>query len=197
MSRALMRENTTARFSQGWVPARVRDLKKEEGTNLLEYGLVAILFMTLMFGLMGLGQMLYGYHFVGHAAKSAARWAAVNGATCGAPTPTCPSCDNSCNGTNLMNNGPASASDIATYVTNITPQGIDSTQVTVNSTWPVQTSSPTICSAGVTGVSATPIPNYPGCTVEVQVSYNFNWFFPLGNSSSVTMSSSSEMVVSH
>src|SRR5271157_5596013 len=121
MARPPILEDAMARSLQGWIPARVRSLKKEEGTNLLEYGLVAILFMTLMFGLMGLGQMLYGYHFVGHAAKSAARWAAVNGATCGAPKTTCPSCDNSCNGTNLMNNGPASASDIATYVTNITP----------------------------------------------------------------------------
>lgn len=176
----------------------LRRLEREEGSNLLEYGLVAILFLTLMFGLMGLGQMLYAYHYVAHAAKEAARWAAVNGATCGnSPPPglpTCPSCDNSCNGTNLMNNGPASASDVGTYVTATTPPGIDSKQVTVNATWPVQANSPTICNASVPGVSTAAIPNYPGCTVEVQVSYTFRWFYPVGN---VTMSSSSEMVIAH
>lgn len=184
MSRYPVSDNAPERC----VAATVRCLKKEEGTNLMEYGLVAILFMTLMFGLMGLGQMVYAYHYVAHAAKSAARWAAVNGETCAS--------DSSCS-------APASSSDIATYVTNSTPQGIDSTQVTVNSSWPVLTSSPTICSAAATipnGSGSTtlgPYPNYPGCTVEVQVSYKFNWFFPLGSSSSVTMSSSSEMVISH
>jgi len=181
----------------------LRRLKKEEGSNLLEYGLVAILFMTLMFGLMGLGQMVYAYHFVAHAAKSAARWASVNGATCGsAPPPgliSCPSCDNSCNGSKspLMNQGPASNSDVGTYVTTTTPQGIDANAVTVNATWPVETNSPTICSASVPGVSTAAVPNYPGCTVEVQVSYNFRWFYPLGNATSVTLSSSSEMVIAH
>lgn len=197
MSPSLISKNSAAHIFEEWVAESVRPLRKEEGSNLLEYGLVAILFLTLMFGLMGLGEMLYAYHFVNHTAKSAARWAAVNGATCGSPTPTCPSCDNSCNGTNFMNNGPASASDITTYIQNTSPQSIDPSQVTVNSTWPVRTNSPTICSAAVAGISATPIPNYPGCTVDVQITYTFNWFYPLGNASSVTMSSNSEMVIAH
>jgi Flp pilus assembly protein TadG len=184
----------------------LRRLKREEGSNLLEYGLVAILFMTLMFGLMGLGQMLYGYHFVAHAAKSGARWASVNGATCGTPAQalalgvvSCPSCDSSCNGSKspLMNTGPASASDVGTYVTTTAPQGIDANAVTVNATWPVETNSPTICSASVPGVSTAAIPNFPGCTVDVQVSYNFRWFYPLGNATSVTLSSDSATVITH
>jgi hypothetical protein len=55
--------------------------------------------------------------------------------------------------------------------------------------------SPLICSQAVGGVG--PFDNYPGCTVEVQVSYKFNFIFPLVRTTPVTLSSSSEMVIVH
>lgn len=69
---------------------------------------------------------------------------------------------------------PASASDIQTYVRN-PPLGINPSAITVNSTW-------------------TPN-NNPGSTVQVQVQYNFNFILPFLPKSTLTMTSSSQMVI--
>jgi hypothetical protein len=37
----------------------------------------------------------------------------------------------------------------------------------------------------------------PGCEVQVQVRYNFNFLVPFVHSSSVTMSSTSQMIIAH
>ena len=125
--------------------------------------------MMLMFGITGFGHALYAYTFVSNVARDASRWAAVNGNDC--PK------DSSCNGTGVMNNGPADAAAITAYVTSRTPLGIDPAQITVTSTW---------------------IPdNKPGSTVEVQVQYNFNFIFPLIRTSTLPLTSTSETMVIH
>jgi Flp pilus assembly protein TadG len=144
-------------------------LAGESGSNLVEYAILFIAFMMLMFGITGFGHALYAYTFVSNVARDASRWAAVNGSTCGS--------DNSCNGVGIMNNGPAVAGDVTTYVTNRTPLGIDPAQVTVTTTW---------------------IPdNKPGSSVQVQVQYNFTFIFPLIRTSALPLTSTSETVVIH
>lgn len=172
-------------------------LKGEEGVNLLEYGFIAILSMLLILGVTDFGRMLYTYHYLSNTARDAARWASVNGSIC-------KSADNSCNGTNLMNNGPASAADVATYVTKIAPAGINSASppLTTTATWPVQANGPQTCtvtSAGALNCTAvcTTTNNAPGCTVEVQVSYKFTFLFPLIRNSQLTLTSKSMEVISH
>jgi Flp pilus assembly protein TadG len=193
MSRISQRKTIAARFSRDWLAASVGLLRKDEGSNLLEYGLVAILFLTLIFGIMGLGQMLYSYHFVVHAAKEATRFAAVHGSTC--------TSDGSCTAAA----SPSDTAPVTDFVTSITPEGIASSQVTVTPTWPCTSAAAaaactTACYSAVTeGVpphttTIGPALNYPGCTVQVQVSYNFTWLFPM---SPVTLSSSSQMVIAH
>jgi Flp pilus assembly protein TadG len=145
-------------------------LKKDEGSTLVEYAVVFILLITMVFGIIGFGDALYSYSFVNHAAREATRWAAVNGANC--------KTDSSCG-------APAKASDVQTYVTNIAPPGIDSSKVTATATWPSST-----------GVCST-TSNAPGCKVNVQVSYSFHFNVPLIRTSALTLSSSSEMVISH
>jgi Flp pilus assembly protein TadG len=141
----------------------------ESGSNLVEYAILFIAFMMLMFGITGFGHALYAYTFVSNVARDASRWAAVNGATCIS--------DNSCNGVGIMNAGIASSADVATYVTNRTPPGIDPAQITVTTTW---------------------IPDKnPGSTVEVQVQYNFNFIFPLIRTSTLPLTSTSETMVIH
>jgi len=192
MSRAFTFANAATHCLEGRPGANLRRLRKEEGAALLEYAIIFILFMTLLFGIMGVGEMLYSYHFVSSVARDATRWAAVNGYTCQAP----PIGDNSCNGTAPMNNGPAALSDVKTYVTNHTPLGIDSSQVTTNATWnPAGSNGPTICSAAVNGLG--PYNNYPGCTVEVEVSYKYTFIFPLISTKSLKLSSTSEMIIAH
>jgi Flp pilus assembly protein TadG len=175
----------------------VRPQRREErGAALVEYALTFVVFMTLIFGIGGFGHALYVYHFVNNAAKEATRWAAVNGYTCNA--------DSSCNGTGNMNNGPANAADVTNFVKTITPQSIDSTKVTVTACGvsggtACAASTPDICTKGpaVTGVAGSPIPNYPTCTVQVQVQYTFSYILPLIQTTPLTVSSTSEMVIAH
>src|SRR6516164_2224996 len=158
---------------------------RQRGAVLVEYAFTFIFFMVLFLGIMGFGHALYAYHYVNNAAKEAARWAAVNGANC--------SYDSSCNGVAPMNNGPATAADVNTYVQNNVPAGIDATQVTtsvcgVSGGTKCAASTPTLC---ITTVNA------PGCTVQVTINYNFNFIFPLLPSGTIAMSSQSDMIIVH
>lgn len=146
-------------------------LKGEDGNSLVEFALVLILFMTMLFGIAGFGHALFAYHFVSHAAREASRWAAVNGSTCAT--------DSSCS-------APAGISDIQNYVKNMAPMGINSSQVTTTPSWPG--TGPTVCGTTI---------NAPGCTVVVQVSYNFSFIFPLIHTGPLTLSSTSEMIIAH
>jgi Flp pilus assembly protein TadG len=171
-----MTQETSA--SGGCLVSRFASYKQvltgEDGTDLVEFAIVFLLLMTLLFGIAGFGHALYAYHFVSNEAREATRWAAVNGSTCAT--------DSSCT-------APATRADIQSFVTNHTPLGIDSTQVTANATWnPPGSFGPSTCST---------TNNAPGCTVEVQVSYNFRFVFPLIRTTVLPLSSTSEMVISH
>jgi Flp pilus assembly protein TadG len=166
----------------------------DRGASLVEFAVIFMFFMTMLLGIVEFSRALYAYHFVDHAAKTATRWAAVNGYTC--------TDDSSCNGTGGMNNGPASAANINDYVKNGAPMGIDPNRVTATATWPQQPNSPAICGPTATNPNPPPpfggfIDNYPGCTVEVQVSYEFHFLFPFVHNGPITLSSSSEMIISH
>ena len=76
----------------------IRQLKGDCGSALVEYAIVFLLFMTMIMGTIDFGRALYTYHYLSNVTRDAARWAAVNGSTCGG--------DNSCNGAGYMNNGP-------------------------------------------------------------------------------------------
>jgi Flp pilus assembly protein TadG len=151
---------------------------KGEGGSVVEYGIVVMMLMTMLLGIVDFSRALYSYHFVSHAAREATRWAAVNGATCRS--------DNSCNGEGYMNNGPATQAAIQNYVKGMTPLGIVSSQVTTTASWPGNGTG--ACPAGS---------EEPTCPVEVQVSYNFHFFFWFVSKKTLTLSSTSQMVISH
>jgi Flp pilus assembly protein TadG len=192
---------------------RKRLWSRDTGASLVEYGLVVGgIFLPLFFGAVGLGHALYAFHFVNNEAKEAARWAAVNGSTCGS--------DSSCNGVAPMNNGPVDEAHVATYVTNHLPPGIDLTKVTtvacgvlngsLNTTAPPGTSVAPSCAESVP-VSCATTPNAPGCTVGVRVSYSLTFIVPFlpGKAASTAandpcqnrpgfcLTSISEMVIGH
>jgi Flp pilus assembly protein TadG len=169
------------------VAVGLRQLKGDCGSGLVEYAIVFLLFITMILGIIDFGRALYSYHFLSNVTRDATRWAAVNGATCGS--------DNSCDGQGYMNNGIASSTDVQTYVTNHTPPGIDTTKITTTVTWPVNADSPAICSAAVGGVG--PTPKAPGCTVQVQTNYVFSFLFAYVHKSTITMSSTSQMIIAH
>lgn len=185
---------------------RFRKLRcgRQRGVSLVEYAFILMIFLALLFGISGFGHALYVYHAINTAAKEGARWAAVNGYTC--------SDDSSCNGTNGMNNGAASSSDIVTYVTTRLPTSVDQSIVAVNPTWTAPAGSPDVCTKSVPKTDGTsgnigPVNNYQGCTVSVQVSYPYNFYFPLLPSSTTTtapctaaglcLSSTSQLIIAH
>ena len=170
-------------------------LRTEDGTTLVEFAVVCLVLLAMLFGICEFGTVLYAYHFVSHAAKSATRYAAVNGASCGAGG------DADCT--------QADAAAVKCYVTGgagctlpgIMPPGIDPTRVNVAASWPLVPNGPTACSTTA---------NAPGCTVEVTVCYDYKFIFPLmpagsstkcpGSSTTgntLTLSSTSEMIIAH
>jgi len=176
----------------------------ERGSSLVEFALIFIVLATMILGIMSFGHALYAYHFMDHASKSATRWAAVNGfsctldGSCTAPVTcsagTCTYCTTGCSA--------ATSSDIQNYVLSLAPPGINPANVTATTSWPLQTTSPTACSTNQ---------NAMGCTVQVTVSYPFQFVFPLIDtlvpastttnapctSPGICMSSSSDMIIAH
>jgi Flp pilus assembly protein TadG len=170
-------------FRGAWrSPSRLRALNGERGSTLVEFALVSMLFFTMLFGIAGFGHALYTYHFVSESAREATRWAIVNGSTCAS--------DSSCT-------APATATDIDTYVKNHIPPGINVSNISTAVTYPVQSDGPVVCTGSAGPPPVTKVDNAPGCTVEVTVSYQFNFIFPLLPTNPLTMSSTSEMVIAH
>jgi Flp pilus assembly protein TadG len=160
-----------------------RRYRHESGTTMVEFALVCTFLLVLIFGIIDFGRALYTYHFLSNAARTGSRWAAVNGGACNS--------DGSCNGTAPMNNGPASQSDVQTYVRGLATGGIDSSSITVTACG--VTSGAGKCSDSPPGCTL----NEPGCMVQVTVSYNFSFLVPLVRSAAIPMSSTSEMVIAH
>ncbi|HTU33995.1 MAG TPA: TadE/TadG family type IV pilus assembly protein [Candidatus Acidoferrum sp.] len=170
----------------------VRETKKrgEKGSAMLEFALVTVLLLLLLFGIVDFGRALYTYHFLANASREATRWASVNGQSC-ITDPTCP------------NGSPAQETDVQQYVAGLTPPGISKANIqgcdlsnTPNalgvcanwSTAPSLPGTPAVCTA---------VPKDPGCPVQVTVSYNFGFLVPLVHKGVLQMSSSSETIISH
>jgi len=159
------------------MPRLVHRMRQEEcGSALLEYAIVSMLFLATLFGISGFGHALYAYHFVSHAAKSAARYAGVRGSTC--------TNDGSC-----VDDGScttyATTTCVPTYVQKLAPGGIDPNKLTTTVTWLATTRTCQTAS------------NAPGCTVQVTVSYDFNFILPLISGKVLTLSDTSQMVIAH
>jgi Flp pilus assembly protein TadG len=159
---------------------RLSLLKAESGSSVVEYAIVFIILMTMLLGIADFSRALYAYHFVSNVARDAARYASVRGFTC--------SDDVSCTAANSASGvaGPSSAIDIQDFVKKV-PVGIDPAKLTTNPSW----SNP----SGLT--ACTTHNNNPGCTVKVQVSYNFPFFSPLVSKSTLTFSSTSQETITH
>jgi Flp pilus assembly protein TadG len=200
--------NLTCRLASVRASKRSRRLKGEAGASLVEYAFVFIVSMTILFGIIGFGHMLYAYHFVDHAAKDAARWAAVNGLSCNGDAPYSSNNKGSCTAPvtctagscTVCTSGCASATtaDITNYVKMITPTGLDPSKITVAPSWPGNGT--TFCAAAATKNSAS-------CPVKVQVGYAFHFILPLlpgvstttapCTSNGICLSSTSAMVIAH
>jgi Flp pilus assembly protein TadG len=153
----------SAKFANRWGSQR--------GSSLIEYGVVLVVMMTMIFGLIDFGRAMYAYHFVSNAAREGTRYAMVRGSTCNSNLSGCPV---------------QSSSDVLAYLQNV-PAGIDPSQLSVNATWNPNNSPSCPVSESIYS---------PGCVVEVQVSYNFSFLLPFVPRNTVVMQSSSQMVIS-
>ena len=148
-------------------------MKQERGSTLTEFALILPFMLAGIFGVIEFGRALYTFHFVSDAAREASRWASVRGKSCTAYGSACP----------------ASLAEIEDYVATITPPGIDKSRakLVVNADW--------VAPPG-RGNDCRKFPNNPGCSVQVTVTYNFNFILPFMPTSTYPMKSTSEMIIS-
>jgi Flp pilus assembly protein TadG len=175
-------------------------LRSERGATLLEYALVFMLFLGLIFGISGFGHALFVYHHLDHVTKEATRYASVRGFTCAN--------DNTSGGSCLSGNsasgaaGPTTQADVTAFINNITPQSIDYTRFTVT---PCGVSGSSMCAGSTTVSKATNCDpgsggrmNNPGCIVSITIQYPYTFVFPVfGSAGSINMSSTSELIILH
>ncbi len=151
-------------------PMETTAKRRERGSSLVEQALVLATLLAVMFGIIDFGRALYTYHFVSEAAREATRWASVRGNTCAGLTGGCP----------------AGTADVQTYVSNVSGMGLDPARITAIATWPIKPYSSPACGTNN---------NNPGCIVQVQVDYAFQFILPFLPSSAFRMSSTSQMVI--
>jgi Flp pilus assembly protein TadG len=143
----------------------------ECGAVLVEMAVSLTLLLTMLFGLMEISLLLFTYHFISEAAREATRYAIVRGSSCSGWASACP----------------ASSTDVTNYIRGLGYPGIDPTAITVTTTWPT------------TGTSCTPSVtpcNNPGNLVKVKLQYAFPLTLPFTSFKTVTMTSTSQMVIS-
>ncbi len=149
--------------------ARFRRCLNSEGQTLVETALSLTILFTMTFAIIELGMALYSYNFVAESAREGSRYAMVRGSSC---TGNCTIATND---------------SVQTYVRNLKYPGLNSSNLTVTTTWP---------DTGVTCTpSATPC-NNPGNNVMVKATYAFPWTIPFIPSGTLTMTSTSEMIIS-
>jgi Flp pilus assembly protein TadG len=145
----------------------------EGGAAIVEFALSASILLSVVFGVFGLSMALYSYHYVSYAARVGTRYAIVRGSSCPTVLPGCP----------VFGTG----ADVQTYLRSIAYPGINPNNLTVTTSWP----------GG--GPACTPSRNpcdNPGDLVQVTVSYQLPLLVPFVPVTTMSMSSTSEMVIS-
>jgi Flp pilus assembly protein TadG len=153
----------------GWFPGRRLSglMQPESGQTLVEVAMTFSILIMVVIGIMQAGMALHAYDTVADAARSGSRYAIVHGSTC----------------TGCV----ATSASVQTYVQNLGLQIASPSTVSVTTTWPD------------TGSSCTPsvVPcNNKGNNVKVKVTYPFQMQIPFVRSGLLTLSSTSEMVIS-
>ncbi|HLY42544.1 MAG TPA: TadE family protein [Terracidiphilus sp.] len=163
-------------------------LLAEEANTVVEMAITTLVLFSLIFGIIEMCMCLYAYNFTAEAARQATRYAIVRGSLSCQVNASFKDC----------NLGPATAGNpLQTYV-----QGLGfpyASQMTVTPTWWSPSGSPgnTWTTACTTATDANGNAcNQPGNAVKVVVTYAFPLAIPLVGVHSITLSSTSEMMVS-
>jgi len=151
---------------------RVKSARGERGSSLVEMAISIAFLLTLVGGAFEICFAFYTYHTISDIAREATRYAMVRGSSCSGST--------GC---------PATQASILSYVQASFPGVINtsSTFMTLTATWP---DSGSVCTP-----NSSPC-NNPGNHVKVTITYKFPLTIPFITATTITMSSSSEMVIS-
>jgi Flp pilus assembly protein TadG len=122
---------------------------------MVEFAIVALVAVTLMFGVIQAALAIYAYNFVSYGARAGVRYAMVHGTQSGSA---------------------ATNASVQTYVRGLAI-ALDTSSLTVATTWTPNES--------------------PGSTINVKVTYSFASLLPLVWSSTLSMSSTAQGVVSN
>lgn len=136
-------------------------LEDREGSTLVEFALSVSIIIALLFWIFYASMALYADHFTENAARAATRYAMVRGSTWGGATCSSPS-SLECTATDT---------DVSNYVKALVSPGLDSSALSVTTTWPGTTPSGATCETSEGN-------NSPYCSVVVQVTYNFDLTVP-------------------
>jgi Flp pilus assembly protein TadG len=144
---------------------------RERGSALAETAVVMTVLLMLMFGIIDFGRALYTYSFVAQLAREGARWAIVRGADC----------------TLLSGGCPASSAQLQTYVQSLNEGATNASKITATLTFAAPSS----------GIGCPTVGNSPGCLAVVNVTYPFTFMLPFMPKAGISMSSTSQMVISN
>jgi Flp pilus assembly protein TadG len=147
-----------------------RALCDDSGATIVEFAVSATILFTVLFGVLAICLALYSYNVVAEAAREANRYAIVRGSAC-----------------TSFSDCKVTSAQIQTYIQNLGFPGINPASLTASTKWPT---------TGSTCVPSASPCNNPGNLVMVTVSYQFPLVIPFVPSQTLTMSSTSEMVIS-
>lgn len=180
--------------------------RSESGSSLVEMALVSVfVYLPMLFAIFEFSYGIYAYNFVSNAARLASRYASVRGVdSCTIATPqNFSDCNLGPGGGSNPTTASGSAS-LQTYVQNLAFAGINTSNLTVTASW----WSATINNPGNGSFSTTSWSsqctstdslgnacNTPGDAVKVTVQYALPLNIPFWNSSTITVSSTSEMMI--
>ncbi len=142
--------------------------RRERGASLPETAIVLTVLLLLVGGIIDFGRAMYTYAFLAQVAREGARWAIVRGSQC-----------------TLLNDCPnVTAAQVQSYVQSLSEGPTVPSSISVTTTWPT-------CPPGESNEE-------PGCTVQVSVSYPFQFLVVpfLRANPAIKMTSSSQMVIS-
>lgn len=150
----------------------MRARKAERGSTMVETAFALTALLTVLFGIIDFGRALYTYSFVAQLARQGARWAIVRGSTC-SQLDHCPA--------------QSGTTDIQPYIQGLNEGATTASRVSASLSFPNVN-----CSTGASGSGS----NAPGCVAKVVVSYPFNFMLPFMPKNALTITSTSEMVIS-
>jgi Flp pilus assembly protein TadG len=137
---------------------------------MVETALSMFILFSVMFGLIELCLALYTFHYVSDAAREGSRYAIVHGSTCSVSGVSCT----------------VTSAQIQTYVVNLGYPGINSSNLTVTTTWSAYPVGGTCVAVGCNG---------PGDRATVLAKYNFNLAIPFVRTTALNLTSTSSMVI--